>query len=65
MGTKGVRSKRGVGELYDQVKTEKVIILLTEEGKQKLDAKVAKYSKLNNQKISRSEYIERMARDTL
>lgn len=65
MGTKGVRSKRGVGELYDQVKTEKIILLLTKEGKQKLDAKVEKYSKLKREKISRSEYIERMARDTL
>ena len=61
MGTKGVRSRRGRGELYEQKKDQKVIILLTKQGRLLLNDLVQNHP----EKLSRSEYIERYVRGTL
>ncbi|WP_204137361.1 hypothetical protein [Halomicronema sp. CCY15110] len=62
MGIPGQRSRRGQGELYDQPKTEHVLILLTPAGRKLLDQKVADYNQSLDERISRSEFIERWVR---
>lgn len=65
MGLKGIRSRRGKGELYDEVKSEDVILLLTPTAKRLLDEKVNAYRDANGNPLTRSEYFERWARGTL
>jgi hypothetical protein len=65
MGTKGVRSRRGKGEQYDQPKSKQVILLLTEHGSTLLDQKVKAYIQQTGIQLSRSEYFERWARNLL
>ena len=62
MGIPGQRSRRGQGELYDQPKTEHVLILLTPAGRKLLDEKVAAYNQHLDANVSRSEFIERWVR---
>ena len=62
MGIPGQRSRRGQGELYDQPKTEHVLILLTPAGRELLDQKVADYNQHLDTTVSRSEFIERWVR---
>jgi hypothetical protein len=59
MGKKGVPSVRGVGELYDQTKTEQVNLLLTKRGLLLLNALARSHG------LSRSELIEQIARGRL
>jgi len=56
MGQKGLKSQRGVGEIYDELKSEQVIILLTPTGKKGFDALAKSFG------LSRSEFAERLAR---
>ncbi|MGB3493752.1 MAG: hypothetical protein WBA57_13565 [Elainellaceae cyanobacterium] len=65
MGTKGVLSKRGQGELYDQPKSEQVLVTLTKTGLKLLNEKVRAYRDSDGKKLSRSEYLERYARGLL
>lgn len=62
MGIPGQRSRRGHGELYDQPKTEHVLILLTQTGRELLDEKVEAYNQGLDVSVSRSEFIERWVR---
>lgn len=65
MGTPGVRSRRGRGELYEEVKKQTVILLLTPTGRKLLDEKVNSYRTSEGKRLSRGEYFERWARDLL
>ncbi|MGB3495281.1 MAG: hypothetical protein WBA57_21300 [Elainellaceae cyanobacterium] len=65
MGTKGVLSKRGKGELYDEPKSQQVLVTLTPTGLKKLNNKIRSYRDKDGNALSRSEYIERLARDIL
>jgi hypothetical protein len=56
MGKKNHVSSRGQGELYDEPKTEQVMLLLTRTGRSNLD----RLAKLHG--LSRSELVERIAR---
>jgi hypothetical protein len=56
MGKRGYRSQRGRGEIYDEPKTEQVVLLLTRTGRSRLDRLVKVYG------LSRSELIEQIAR---
>jgi hypothetical protein len=58
MPTKGHKSQAGVGDLYETPK-EKLNLTVTETAKANLDKKATKLG------ISKSELIERFARDTL
>jgi hypothetical protein len=59
MGKAGTKSQRGVGEIYDELKTEQTIILLTPTGKKGLDALAKSFG------LSRSEFVERLARGVI
>ena len=58
MAVKGVKSLRGQPELYDEVK-QVVSISLTPTGINQLDIRARAF------KLSRSEFIERIARGTI
>lgn len=57
--------KRGVYILYEHVKDQQVILLLTPVGRVAMDAKVKAYRDPLGRKLSRSEYFERWARGLL
>jgi hypothetical protein len=57
MGKKGVRSRRGVGEIYDVPKSETQVVKLTSFSYQKM-RRMAK-----EEGISYSEFVERLIRD--
>lgn len=56
MGKKGIASTRGVGEIYNETKTEQANLLLTKTALSNLNA-IARYHG-----VSRSELIEQIAR---
>ncbi|NJR63193.1 MAG: hypothetical protein HC769_33080 [Cyanobacteria bacterium CRU_2_1] len=56
MGKKGIQSKRSIGEIRDEPKTEQVIVLLTKTGKRQLNHLALSH------RMSRSELIESIAR---
>jgi len=59
MGKRGIRSQRGVGEIYDDPKTVQVICLMTPDGKLLLDELARSFG------VSRSELLEQIARGKL
>ncbi|MDX2212504.1 MAG: hypothetical protein SFY66_04365 [Oculatellaceae cyanobacterium bins.114] len=59
MGKKGITSARGVGEIYNETKTEQVNLLLTKQGVLLLNALAKAHG------LSRSELIEQIARGRL
>jgi hypothetical protein len=56
MGKKGISSARGVGEIWDEPKSEQVMVLLTRSGRGMLDSLAWSHG------LSRSELIEQIAR---
>ncbi|HAX75157.1 MAG TPA: hypothetical protein DCY88_04790 [Cyanobacteria bacterium UBA11372] len=62
MGKPGHVSKKGVGELWGEAKTEKVLLALTPTGKNRLDEMVEMLKAQGDENISRSELVERFAR---
>lgn len=61
MGKKGQKSRRGKPEMYDEPKSKIVVLNMTPTGLLLLDQKI----QAHDPKLSRSEYIERLARGTL
>ena len=65
MGKAGVRSLRGRGEFYEEVKSEQVNLLLTPTAFKLLNQKIRGYRDSSGRELSRCEYFERWARDAL